>query len=65
MENCNKDETFRNMTEKVNENYAEAPEKDQSKAIDLIYSQIQWVQKCVQTNTKYVWQTGISQDTAG
>lgn len=53
------------MTEKVNENYAEAPEKDQSKAIDLIYSQIQWVQKCVQTNTKYVWQTGISQDTAG
>lgn len=27
MENCNKDEKFRNMTEKVNKNHAKAPEK--------------------------------------
>lgn len=28
MENCNKDEKLRNMTEKANKNHAKAPEKD-------------------------------------
>lgn len=43
------------MIEKVNENCAEAAEKeDQSKAIDFIYSQIQWVQNAYkQTRSMY------------